>query len=79
MNFLLSLSHTKLTLQLLILIIYSSIYLLNLNVLRLKDLAQEQYSQNEADFGAGKRKEVLPSMREKRLAAAQAADAQMQM
>ena len=29
---------------------------------RLKDVKQEKYTQDEADFGAGKSKEVLPSV-----------------
>mmetsp|Transcript_39135 Transcript_39135/g.122414 ORF Transcript_39135/g.122414 Transcript_39135/m.122414 type:complete len:88 (+) Transcript_39135:393-656(+) len=46
---------------------------------RLKDVAQEQYTQAEADLGAGRTKEVLPSASEARAAAAAAADAAMDM
>lgn len=32
---------------------------------RLKDVAQAQYSQKEADWAAGMSKEILPSIKEK--------------
>jgi hypothetical protein len=42
---------------------FSSLLLVELITDRLKDVAQAKYSQNEADFGAGLSKEILPPVR----------------